>query len=135
MVFGFGRGGGPGWGAGYGIGRGVGRGMGGGRGFGFRGSSPAWPYVGRGRGGLPRCGYFPGGYGNVAQAWPYHDPYYAGAGFYAGQPSYPYTADMYGSQMSREEELDYLKDQAQTIGEQLEHIEKRIRDIEGEKKS
>jgi len=26
-----------------------------GRGFGFRGDSPAWPYVGRGRGGLPRC--------------------------------------------------------------------------------
>ena len=30
-------------------------------GFGFRGSSPPWPYVGLGRGGLPRCGYFLGG--------------------------------------------------------------------------
>ena len=28
---------------------------GGGSGFGFRGSSPDWPYIGRGRGGLPRC--------------------------------------------------------------------------------
>ena len=27
-------------------------------GFGFRGSSPPRPYVGLGRGGLPRCGYF-----------------------------------------------------------------------------
>ena len=32
--------------------------FGGGMGFGFRGSSPPWRYVGRGRGGLPRCGYF-----------------------------------------------------------------------------
>lgn len=30
-----------------------------GSGFGFRGGSPPWPYVGRGRGGLPRC-YYPG---------------------------------------------------------------------------
>ena len=38
---------------------GYGRGFGGrGWGFGFRGSSPPWPYVGLGRGGLPRCGYF-----------------------------------------------------------------------------
>ena len=52
MAFGFGRGGG------YGRGGGRGSGGGGGMGFGFRGSSPPWPYVGRGRGGLPRCGYF-----------------------------------------------------------------------------
>ncbi|SIN66886.1 hypothetical protein SAMN05444368_0981 [Acetomicrobium flavidum] len=38
--------------------RGFGRG---GCGFGFRGQSPAWPYVGMGRGGLPRCWYFLGG--------------------------------------------------------------------------
>jgi hypothetical protein len=28
-----------------------------GQGFGFSGSSPPWPYVGRGRGGKPRCQY------------------------------------------------------------------------------
>lgn len=28
-----------------------------GRGFGFRGSSPIWPYVGLGRGGFSRCWY------------------------------------------------------------------------------
>ena len=26
-----------------------------GSGFAFRGTSPSWPYIGRGRGGLPRC--------------------------------------------------------------------------------
>ncbi|MBN1691209.1 MAG: hypothetical protein JW901_09315 [Dehalococcoidia bacterium] len=33
-----------------------------GRGYGmrggFRGAYAAWPYIGRGRGGLPRCGYY-----------------------------------------------------------------------------
>ena len=51
------RGFGLGLGLGRGLGRGAGRGMG--MGFGFRSSSPPWPYVGRGRGGLPRC-YYPG---------------------------------------------------------------------------
>lgn len=32
-----------------------------GRGFGFRGWSPPWPYIGLGRGGLPRCWYYAGG--------------------------------------------------------------------------
>jgi len=27
-------------------------------GGGFRGAYAAWPYIGRGRGGLPRCGYY-----------------------------------------------------------------------------
>ncbi|MGD9393829.1 MAG: rRNA methyltransferase [Dehalococcoidia bacterium] len=36
----------------------MGRSGGGGMGFAFRGASPPWPYVGRGRGGLPRCGYY-----------------------------------------------------------------------------
>ncbi len=34
------------------------RGRGNGAGFGFRGNSPPYPYIGRGRGGLSRCGYF-----------------------------------------------------------------------------
>lgn len=56
--------------------RGAGAGMWsmGGRGFGFRGSSPPWPYVGLGRGGLPRCGYFLSGAGAVL-------PVYWGAPF------------------------------------------------------
>lgn len=135
MVFGFNRGRGMGRGAGYGTGLGMGGG-----GFGFRGGSPPWPYVGIGRGGLPRCGYFYGGYGNVAQAWPYRGaPYYAGPGFYAGQSYGPYAAgasqtDAYSPRMTREEELDFLKNQAEDIGEQLKHIEKRIREIESTEK-
>ena len=59
-----------------------------GRGFGFRGWSPPWPYVGLGRGGLPRCwGY--GGYG----------PYGPYGGFWDAPYDYPYEFDpyLYGS--------------------------------------
>ena len=138
MFFGFGRG----MGRGRGVWRGMGRGMGGGRGFGFRGSSPPWPYVGIGRGGLPRCGYFYGGYGSFAPAWPYQQPaYYGGPEYAAWQPSYSYPAGeprasgtmADTSQMTRDEELDFLKNEARAIGEQLEQIEKRIQDIESEK--
>ena len=86
-----------------------------GRGFGFRGGSPPWPYVGRGRGGLPRCAY-PG----AAVAPPYYgwDPYY-GAGPYAPP-------------VSREDELAALRDEASVIKDHLEAIESRIRSLEGE---
>jgi len=54
---------------GTGIGRGGGRGMrGSGSGFGFRGVAPAWPYIGRGRGGLPRCGYLLNNFGVAPQS-------------------------------------------------------------------
>jgi hypothetical protein len=119
MMYGPGSGRGMGSGARNGIGRGIGGGMGGGRGFGFRGSSPSWPYVGRGRGGLPRCGYFSGGTGINAQAQPYRDtPYYSETG---------------DTQMTREEELESLKNQARTIDDELKFIRKRIEDIEGAK--
>ncbi len=66
-----------------------------GRGFGFRGWSPGWPYVGLGRGGLPRCwGYPPygtyGAYDPYGYFWdpPYNDPY--------GFNAYPYGAYPYG---------------------------------------
>jgi len=78
-------------------------GMGYGRGFGFRGSSPAWPYVGRGRGGLPRC-------------WAYGIPYYpAATGWQAVTP---------------EAEINLLRDQAQVIKQQLDIIESRIKDLD-----
>ncbi len=119
MMYGPGSGRGMGSGARNGVGRGIGGGMGGGRGFGFRGRSPSWPYVGRGRGGLPRCGYFAGGYGNVTQTQPYRET--------------PYYADTGGAQMTREEELEFLKDQARNIDDELKSIRKRIEDIEGGK--
>ena len=111
---------------GFGQGRGVGRGGGGGMGFGFRGSSPPWPYVGRGRGGLPRCGYYFGGAGT-----PVPQPYQPQS-FYSGMTSASgYTP--YSSQTTREEELSYMKDQAEAIKGQLEEIEFRMHDLEAEK--
>lgn len=79
-----------------------------GRGFGFRGSSPPWPYVGRGRGGLPRC-WYPGLSGAVA-------PYAAPAPYWTAP--------------AREEELGFLKGQAEAMRRELEDIERRIRDLE-----
>ncbi len=70
-----------------------------GYGFGFRGASPAWPYVGRGRGGLPRCWY---------------------SGLMGGTAA---------PNISREQELDMLKNQAQEIRGQLEEIEARIQQL------
>jgi archaellum component FlaC len=39
----------------------------------------------------------------------------------------------YNPQMSREDELNYMKDQAEAIKGQLQEIESRIRDLETEK--
>ena len=97
--------------------RGANRGTGarGGMGFGFRGSSPPWPYVGRGRGGLPRCGYLFSGAAGTAATWPYQQPAFA-------------------PQAGKEKELAALNDQAQMIKEQLARIESRIRELETQKK-
>lgn len=84
-------------------------------GLGFRGSSPPWPYVGLGRGGLPRCGHFFRG----AVAPPYQPLTRAQAAYR------PFSA-----RMSKEEELGYLKDQAQAVKEQLDRIESRMHDLE-----
>jgi len=91
------------------------RGSGQGMGFGFRGTSPPWPYVGRGRGGLPRCSYYlrnpAGAYGRKQAA----------AGYV------PYTS------ASKEEELTSLKLQADAIKDELGKIESRINDLESGK--
>ncbi len=50
-----------------------------GRGFGFRGFSPPWPFVGIGRGGLPRCWYYAYPYWYYPPYWYdpwYYDPWY-----------------------------------------------------------
>lgn len=94
---------------GFGRGRGAGFGVRSGMGFGFRGSTPPWPYVGIGRGGLPRCGYFLSGTGTLA------DPGYA-----------PYSP-----QMTKAAELNHLKSQAEAVKGQLEQIAARIKALEG----
>jgi hypothetical protein len=74
-------------------------------GFGFRGTSPPRPYVGIGRGGLPRCGYF-----------------LSGAG-----------ATPFVPQMTREQELDLLKTEAQALKGQLRKIEARVQELSAKK--
>jgi hypothetical protein len=93
---------------GFGRGRSAGSGARGGQGFGFRGSSPPWPYVGRGRGGLPRCAYYTG----------------------VPAPTGPASAT---ATMPREEELTYLKNQAQAIKDDLERINFRVHNLESGK--
>ena len=113
-----------GFGSGYGRGRGMGYGRG--MGFGFRGSSPAWPYVGRGRGGLPRCWAYTG-YGAPGTAYaPGMAP--PAPGPWAMGPA-PYGAPYY----SREEEIRMLRDQAGMIRDELAAIDSRIKELEKEK--
>jgi Family of unknown function (DUF5320) len=81
-------------------------GMGFGRGFGFRGSSPEWPYVGRGRGGRPRCMAF-------------------------GLPYNPQAAE--GQTTISETEMSFLKTQAQNLKQQLDSLELRIKNLEQKK--
>jgi len=77
-------------------------------GFGFRGASPPWPYVGRGRGGLPRC-WYPG----------------------LGGATVPYAAPApYWTAPTHEQELGFLKTQAEATKRQLEDIERRIQELE-----
>jgi hypothetical protein len=112
---------------GFGRGRGMGRGFRGGMGFGFRGSSPPWPYVGIGRGGLPRCGYYLSGAG-ASIARPYQQTPYSS---YGETPVIPGEAP-FAPLMTKEEELDFLRGQAEVIKGQLEQIEARMREMETE---
>ena len=112
--------------SGYGFGRGLNRR--GGMGFGFRGSSPPWPYIGIGRGGLPRCGYFLSGTAAPAP-WSYQQPTYPSYAGAAPAPAYvPFTP-----QVTKEQELDFLKNQAEAIKRQLEQIKARIQELGSEK--
>jgi len=105
---------------GFGRGGGSGRGFGDGMGFGFRGSSPPWPYVGRGRGGLPRCGYYIGSAVVLAPRSYQPPPFYSEM---LSAPGYvPYS-----QQMTLEDELNYMKEQAEAIKGQLGEIESRMK--------
>lgn len=96
------RGMGPMTGGGRGLCGSWGSRIGGYRGLGFRGASPPWPYVGRGRGGYARCWY---------------------PRFYS-IPAYPYP--------DTEQDIDYLKSQAQAMKEQLKQVEDRIKQMSQE---
>jgi hypothetical protein len=106
-------------------GRGMRRAYGRGMGFGFRGSSPPWPYVGIGRGGLPRCWAF-GGYGGpVAGYAPPATPFYPGPGAYGMGPL--------GAPYSTQEEIGFLKGQAEMLRQEVNAIDARIKELEKEK--
>src|SRR4030042_1396417 len=87
-----------------------------GRGFGFRGASPAWPYVGRGRGGLPRC-WYPG----AVTTSPYPPAF-------GGYPTWGSTS--YPPYVAPEQELDFLKEESNAIRRQLDQVEARIKELE-----
>ena len=92
---------------------------GGGMGYGFRGSSLAWPYVGRGRGGLPRC-MSPAVYGG----WSYWQPTFSST-----QPA----AASYSPQVTRQQEVEILKDEQRFIKNRQEQIDAMLQELEREK--
>ena len=95
--------------------------MGYGRGFGFRGASPPWPYIGRGRGGLPRC-WYPG-----AGMAPPTPAFYGGYSTWGPAP--------YPPSITPEQELDFLKEESSAVRKQLEEIEARIKELEAQEPS
>ena len=100
----------------------MGRGYG--AGFGFRGASPPWPYVGRGRGGLPRC--WAGG--SYYEPLPPDEMKYASA-------DWPHDAGMpaYGPPSSVDQELSFLKHQAELLKSELSYISERVAELEKQK--
>jgi hypothetical protein len=120
-----------------------------GRGFGFRGWSPAWPFVGRGRGGLPRCWAYGANWGAsyANPNWvgtyphpflgdwdPYEMDYLPYSQFY---PEYPQAMGAWGSyyespMTTGEGEQKWLKSQAESIRQQIDQIKNRISELEKE---
>ena len=120
-----------------------------GRGFGFRGWSPPWPFVGRGRGGFPRCWAYGASWGafypnpNSFGAYPYpfwgdRDPYGMDYSPYSQfYPEYPQAMgtleSYYESPMTTGEgEKEWLKSQAESIRQQIDQIKNRISQMEKE---
>jgi hypothetical protein len=96
-----------------------------GRGFGFRGWSPPWPYVGRGRGGFPRCW----AYGANWDA-SYSNPY--GYGAFPYEWGSPYSPPQESPMMTAEGEKEWLKGQAESIRQEIDQIKNRISQLEKE---
>ncbi len=69
------------------------------------GFSPPWSYIGRGRGGLSRC-WHPGSWEVLCHRYP---------------------------TITKEEELNILKEQADLLREELNQLEARIKELESEK--
>jgi hypothetical protein len=98
--------------------------------------------VGIGRGGLPRHEYFLSGAAGAPAQWLYQQaPYPVSPGFGGAQGFYPPYAGAssgfgnapFTPQVTPEQELEFLRNQAEAIKGQLEQIETRMRDLESEK--
>jgi len=81
-------------------------------GFAFQGTSPAWPYVGVGRGGLPRCGY------------------YQGELFYRHRYPHHLYSPFVPFEITKEEEVNFLKQQAEYLKSSLNRVEARIHEFD-----
>jgi len=82
-----------------------GQGRGRGYGFGFRGSDLEWPYIGRGRGGLPRCGAYIGDYGLQ-------------------------RIGGFSRNYSKSDELNNLKLYAESLKKEMDRVNERIAELE-----
>jgi len=102
---------------------------------GFNGTGPRGlgPMTGGGRGfcAIPLPGSWPTYLGRGAYP-PYGVPW--GMPYYEAGPTTP-GAVPFAPRMTREEELDFLKNQAQAMRGQLEQIEARVQKLGGESKS
>ena len=95
------------------------------------GHSPGWQ--GRSPTGLGPCAtYMMTGQWPTPQAQAYWQAMQASHPYY-GAPAAP-GATPFAPQMTREQELDYLRDQADMIKSQLEQIEARMRELEAKDK-
>ena len=105
-------------------------------GFGFRGSTPPWPYIGRGRGGLPRCGYYWGmgytSYPSYTGAYQMPPAGYNIPRYTPSHGSWYYPAASYSPFTSREHELDVLKSEAEAMNARLKEIDARIEELGSE---
>jgi len=102
------------WGRGYGFGRGLGRGF-----------APGW-----GRGGGRGFGR---GFGWRAWGRPYWGaPAYPGAVSASSPATGPWNNPWSATEISREEELDYLRDQAAALKGELDAISQRVTELESE---
>jgi hypothetical protein len=99
-----------------------------GQGFGFRGYAPLWPYVGRGRGGLPRCWASLPASPFVEAPADRIGPYLRRA--YAYRGAYESSQMRFDGSFAPDQELEWLKNQAQVLRQHLDHIDARVKELE-----
>ena len=85
-------------------------------------------------------GYYPGAYGFMGYGWPMFSPYFMPPGFGTGYPpSYSggfWSPGMppFGSPMPPDQEIEFLKSQAEMLRQQLGQIDARVNELENLKR-